>query len=45
MKLINYEIMKKRESEGNEIREQLRIYIIIIIIMIFRTKQISKIFK
>ena len=37
--------MRERESEDNETREQLRTYIIIIIIMMLRTKQINKIFK
>ena len=37
--------MRKRKSEGNKIREQLRTYIIMIIIIMLRTKQISKILK
>ena len=37
--------MRKRESEGNKIKEQFRTYIMIIIIMMLYTKQISKIFK
>ena len=45
MKLINYKIMREKENEDNEIKKQLRTYIIIIIMMMLRIKQINKIFK